>query len=529
MVLRNRYFLLYLACALLLGIPSLLVWFREPFLVTKNEFDFFLGLFGEFPDMDPRLAMLGKVIHFGLIVLMGWAYYRLITQLGEGGAPLKWRDLVIPSALVLAISFVYLPWHSPDSFFYFGTGWIESHYGMNPYRQVIVDAPGWQTDPTFRNVYPGWLYIITPYGPLFVKFIGAVTYLAGGDDRLATLLTKAAFAVCHLLNGWFVAGISRRLGFQDRLAVLLYLISPVPLLDYMGWVHNDILMITCVLAGLWAMLSRRYFLATLLLGVGAGFKYVPVLFCPYLFLYMTRGRPLKGQIPRIVGLGLVLTAVLVSPYLWYENGLANFLRLFRGQDQQLHNILYTLSLSALAPSADEAAQAATLQVIKLVLKVVFLIAGAGIAYRLWRRGPGMTADDVFSSIVVLFLVYFAVGSPEIHEWYAGWFLCFVFWVNNRAYFNVGMVLTTLLNAVAIFEVRCPPALIHIAWSVCFLAMWGGLYYLWKQQQANAWQRSPLAPPGDGGGDERPGRGEGTKGLLRRSDPLLEPVASPATP
>jgi hypothetical protein len=494
MVLRNRYFLFYLVCAVLLGIPSFLVWFREPFLVTKNEFDWFLGLFGDFADMDLKLAMLGKLIHFLLIVGMGWAYYRLITELGERNVLLKWRDLVLPSALVLGISFVYLPWHSPDAFFYFGTGWIESHYGANPYKHVIADVPGYETDPAFQNVYRGWLFIITPYGPLFVKFIGAVTYLARGDDRVALLLVKTVFVLCHVLNGWFVAGIARRLGFKDRLAALMYLISPVPLLDYVGWVHNDILMISCVLAGLWAMLNRRHVLATVLLGVGAGFKYVPVLFCPYLFLHMTRGRPLKELVPRVLGLGLLLGAVLVAPYLWYENGLRNFLRLFRGQDQQLHNILYLSILSVAAPSGDEAAQEATLQVVKLVLKMISLGLGAAIAYRLWRRGAGMTSDHLFASIVVLLLLYFAIGSPEIHEWYTGWFLCFVFWVNNRAYFKLGMVLTTALNALAIFTVRCPPAIIHIAWSLCFLMLWAGLYYLWKQHKAKAWQPSPLSGP-----------------------------------
>jgi hypothetical protein len=250
MVLRNRYFLLYLTCAVLLGVPSFLVWFRQPFLITKNEFDFFLGLFGEFVTLDPRLAMLGKSIHLLLIVLMGWAYYRLICQVGEGKAPLRWRDLVAPSGLAIAVSFLYLPWHSPDIFFYFGTGWAESHYGLNPYRQVIADIPGWESDPAFQNVFPSWLHIITPYGPLFVKLMSGLTYLAGGDDRVSLLLIKAVFVLSHLLNGWLAAGIARRLGFNDRLAALLYLICPVPLLDCIGWGHNDILMMTCLFAAL---------------------------------------------------------------------------------------------------------------------------------------------------------------------------------------------------------------------------------------------------------------------------------------
>ncbi len=492
MVLRNRSFLLYLACAVLLGVPSLLVWFRQPFLVTKNEFDWFLGLFGEFDTLDPRLAALGKGIHALLIVGMGWGYYRLISQLGEDNAPLRWRDLVVPTALAVAVSFVYLPWHSPDVFFYFGTGWSESHYGLNPYRQVIADIPSWEADSAFQNVFPTWRHIITPYGPLFVKLMGGVTWLAQGDDRVSLLLVKGVFVLCHLLNGWLVAGIARRLGFQVRLAALLYLICPVPLLDCIGWGHNDILMMTCLLAAVRAMLGERHVLATVLLGLGAGLKYVPILLFPYLLLYMTRGRPLKGLVPRAVGLGVILAAVVLAPYLWYENGLWNFLRLFRGQDQLHHNPLYLLLWVRLAPSTDDVTLLATLQQVKLVLKLIFLGIGLVIAYRLWRRGAAMTPNHLFASIVVLLLVYFTVGSPEIHEWYIGWFVCFIFWVNSRAYYNLGMFLATAVNVLAIFTVRCPVPVIHAAWALCFLLLWAGLYYLWKAGDA----RSPLCETQD---------------------------------
>ncbi|MCI0455429.1 MAG: DUF2029 domain-containing protein [Gemmataceae bacterium] len=504
MILRNRYFLLYLACAVLLGIPSFLVWLREPFLITKNEFDFFLGLFGaDFGDMDLGLVMFGKGLHFLLILLMGWAYYRLLLELSEADRPLEWRDLAAPSALMIGITFFYLPWLSPDVFFYFGTGWMESNYGLNPYQKVIADAPGWESDPAFRNVFPAWRYIITPYAPLFVKFIGALTQVAGGDDRVALLLVKVVFVLCHLLNGWLVCLIARQLGFKDRLAVLLYLVSPVPLLDYIGWAHNDVLMMSCLLAALWAMLGGRHILATVLLGLGAGLKYFPVLLFPYLFLYMTRGRSPVARLPRALGLGLLLAAVVLAPSLWYENGVWNFLRLFRGQDQLHRNFLYLMALPAVTPSTDEVTLAATLAQLKLALKLFFLGLYALIAYRLWRRGPALTSDHLFASVVVMLLLYFVIGSPEIHEWYIGWFLCFVFWVNDRAYYDVGMLLTVALNALVIYEVRSPYPVMFATWQLCFLVLWAGLYYLLKQKLAKAPRRSPLLADTDPPNHARP--------------------------
>jgi uncharacterized membrane protein len=159
------------------------------------------------------------------------------------------------------------------------------------------------------------------------------------------------------------------------------------------------------------MLAERHGLATVLLGLGAGLKYVPILLFPYLLLYMTRGRRLSGLVPRALGHCVLLTAVVVAPYLWYDNGLSNFLRLFRGQDQLLHNPLYLFILQGVVPTADDATVLAALQVVKLVLKLIFLGVGLVIGYRLWRRGASMSADHLFASIVVLLLVYFTVGSP----------------------------------------------------------------------------------------------------------------------
>jgi hypothetical protein len=284
------------------------------------------------------------------------------------------------------------------------------------------------------------------------------------------------------------------LGFKELPAVLLYLLSPVPLLDYIGWAHNDVMMLSCLFAAVWAMLGGQNVLATLLLGLGAGLKYFPLLLFPYLLLYMMRGRSLAAGVPRALGLGLLLAGVVLAPYLWYENGVWNFLRLFRGQDQLHRNFLYLSVTTAVAMSTDEATLLATLQQVKLALKVCFLGLYALIGYRLWRRGPALTSDHLFASVVVMLLLYFVVGSPEIHEWYVGWFLCFVFWVNDRAYYNLGMFLTAALNPVVIFQVRSPYGVMNAAWQVCFLVLWVGLFYLFKQSLTTTGARSsPLFP------------------------------------
>src|SRR5947209_2929590 len=61
MVVRSRFFMLYLLDAILLGIPSNICWFRDPFFITRHEYDFFLGLIpGGGVDVHPTVLILGK-------------------------------------------------------------------------------------------------------------------------------------------------------------------------------------------------------------------------------------------------------------------------------------------------------------------------------------------------------------------------------------------------------------------------------------------------------------------------------------
>src|SRR5262249_43761355 len=142
----------------------------------------------------------GKSLAFLLMLVLGWAYFRLVLALADAEDHLRWRDIAVSGALAVGVVACHLPWFSPDVFFYFGTGWLDVHYHANPYTHAIYNAPGHETDPAFQNVFHLWRLIITPYAPLFVKFVGLVTWLADGDDRIALVILKAFFVLFHIAN-----------------------------------------------------------------------------------------------------------------------------------------------------------------------------------------------------------------------------------------------------------------------------------------------------------------------------------------
>jgi hypothetical protein len=83
----------------------------------------------------------------------------------------------------------------------------------------------------------------------------------------------------------------------------------------------------------------------------------------------------------------------------------------------------------------------------------------------------------------MLLLYFVVGSPEIHEWYVGWFAAFVFWINRRSYFRAGMALSCVIQALAILT---GPRIVFswlLGWVWIFAFLILLLYYLWRHSRA----------------------------------------------
>ena len=74
------------------------------------------------------------------------------------------RALTTVSGVGPKVALAILSFHSIDARFYAGSGWLEAHYGLDPYRHVASDVPAWRDDPMF-SAY--WADRPSVYGFLF--------------------------------------------------------------------------------------------------------------------------------------------------------------------------------------------------------------------------------------------------------------------------------------------------------------------------------------------------------------------------
>lgn len=161
--------------------------------------------------------------------------------------------LVLVGALVLGTTLVLLPaLPSDDLFSYILYGRISALHHANPLLQAPSAFPG---DPFLALVF--WRGVLSVYGPAWLLLSGGLTLLAeafGGALATYVLLFKLLGLAAHLANSALIWAILTRLAPTRRLSgTLLYAWNPLCLLEFCASAHNDAVMLTWALLGVYCL------------------------------------------------------------------------------------------------------------------------------------------------------------------------------------------------------------------------------------------------------------------------------------
>ena len=254
-------------------------------------------------------AALYLVLLFALFALYLWAMKRVfragVLRKEDAGGALK---LVVGITLVALLVLLIVPGVlSTDLFSYVWYGRIVGVFGDNPFTHVPADYT-WR-DPGNWLQWVYWKETPSVYGPAWVMLAGVVASAAqafGGDIVNHVLGHKILADLSHIANVlliWKVADlvISRYWPRPDSLphgvslgdwqtgarvgVTLAYAWNPLLILETGANGHNDVLLVTGVLAALWLHLLGRWRLASVALAIATLVKFNTVLLLPgYLWL-----------------------------------------------------------------------------------------------------------------------------------------------------------------------------------------------------------------------------------------------------
>ena len=152
-------------------------------------------------------------------------------------------------AILAGIIYVLTPSAlSHDAGVYAGYGRIIITYHANPYYTSLSAFPH---DPLLQ--LDDWRNAPAAYGPLWLIVCALSTLVAGSSILHYIFFYRILGLLAHLVNIWLVTSILRKTKRSLRivmLGTLLYAWNPLVLLESGLGGHNDIVMVTCILFGI---------------------------------------------------------------------------------------------------------------------------------------------------------------------------------------------------------------------------------------------------------------------------------------
>jgi hypothetical protein len=211
-------------------------------------------------------------IAFGLyIYLVFWAKtsFKILVGLGI--------------AFRLVILF-YFPNLSDDIYRFYWDG-ILALNGINPYGLLPSDAVNLGLDGLNQSIFeqlnsPEYYTIYPPISQLYF-IIGSVFK----DVFWFGVVLKSLFVLTEILGLWFIAKLLESAKMDSKKA-LIYFLNPLILIEGVGNLHFEVVMISFFCASIYFLFKKRIVISAILMSVSIGIKLLPLMILPYLWFRM---------------------------------------------------------------------------------------------------------------------------------------------------------------------------------------------------------------------------------------------------
>ena len=208
------------------------------------------------------------------------------------------------------------PLFSRDGWSYAAQGMLAAR-GLSPYDHGPADLlPGvwsllrWQVEPIVQAVDPMWMETSTPYGPLPL-FFGSLVAAETGNPWMLVIAHRVLALVGLGLLAWAVPRMASWTGANPALASAVVLVSPLMMANGVGGLHNDLLMVGLMAAGLAVAVERGWMWGAVLGGLAAAVKLPGGLVCIAIALVtLPVAATLQARVRRLAAVAAVSLATL---------------------------------------------------------------------------------------------------------------------------------------------------------------------------------------------------------------------------
>src|ERR1700760_1880486 len=185
--------------------------------------------------------------------------------------------MVASAAIWLAPLLLSVPLFSRDTYSYLAQGALLRD-GLDPYAVGPVENP----NPLLDNVSPIWTITTAPYGPAFIMIARLVTMLVGNHVIEGTMLLRLCMLPGLAMMIWATPRIARHVGANVPIALWVCVLNPLVIIHLMGGVHNEMLMVGLMAAGIALTFEQRHVAGIAVVAVGMAVKATAGLALPFL-------------------------------------------------------------------------------------------------------------------------------------------------------------------------------------------------------------------------------------------------------
>jgi len=229
------------------------------------------------------LVVSSLLLWSGVILMLAawlWLGRRLVD-----GRPTSEYTMIATTAFWLAPLLLSVPLFSRDTYSYLAQGALLRD-GFDPYAVGPIENPISLLD----NVSSIWTTTTAPYGPAFILVAKLVTVLVGNNVVAGTMLLRLCMLPGLALLIWSAPRVARHVGADGSVALWICVLNPLVIVHLMGGVHNEMLMVGLMMAGIALTFAGRHVAGAALIAVAVAVKATAVLALPFMVWVWVRHR-----------------------------------------------------------------------------------------------------------------------------------------------------------------------------------------------------------------------------------------------
>lgn len=340
------------------------------------------------------------------LLLFSLAFGGMLASYQLAGDQVSFKSLLLLGLILRGCLFFFEPNWSEDGARFLWDGEV-LRLGQNPYGLTPTQVQEQQGEGSglsaqlFQELNSPDYYSVYP--PLNQAFFWLGAWAAQGNVRqgyfaIRCLLFLGEIGVFYLIWGLLVR-------FQlPRKQILLYWFNPLVILEVVGNLHFEGLVLFFLLASLGSLTRQKVGLSGIFWGLAVGMKLLPFLLAPAFFFW--KGVRTSLQFWGMAAVVLVLAFLPLVYWNTWENFLQS-LQLYQGKFEFNASIYYLFRAVGY--------ELAGYNTIWYLTKVGMACTLLGVLWLTWKRS-NVSLFEIPSVWVQLYLLYFLL-QPVVHPWY----------------------------------------------------------------------------------------------------------------